>query len=76
MAERTIIRYKVPLTQPERDELKQIIKKASHSTRTFRKAYILLNCDEGDYSDKITNAEIVGVLKEGCALLTGEKEDL
>ncbi len=43
----------------------QIIKKGSHSSQTYRNAYILLNCDEGDYSDKITNAEIVRVLKVG-----------
>ncbi len=43
----------------------KIIKKGSHSTQTYRNAYILLNCDEGDYSNKITNAEIVRVLKVG-----------
>ncbi len=48
--------------QPERDELMQIIKKGSRSSQTYRNAYILLNCYEGDYSDKITNAEIVRVL--------------
>ncbi len=58
-----MVRYKVTLTQPERDELMQIIKKGNHSSQTYRNAYILLNCDEGDYSDKITNAEIVYVLK-------------
>ncbi len=36
-----------------------------YSTQTYRNAYILLNCDEGDYSDKITNAEIVRLLKVG-----------
>ncbi len=57
--------YKVTLTKPERYMLMQIIKKGSHSSRVYRNAYILLNCDEGDYSDKITNAEIVCVLKVG-----------
>ncbi len=60
-----MVRYKVTLTQPERDELMQIIKKGCHSTQTYRIVYILLNCDEGDYSDKITNAEKVCVLKVG-----------
>ena len=60
-----MVRYKVTLTESERVELMQIIKKGSHSTQTYRAAYILLNCDEGDYSDKITNAEIVRVLKVG-----------
>jgi hypothetical protein len=60
-----MVRYKVTLTETERLELMHIIKKGSHSTQTYRAAYILLNCDEGDYSDKITNAEIVRVLKVG-----------
>jgi hypothetical protein len=60
-----MVRYKVTLTETERFELMRIIKKGSHSTQTYRAAYILLNCDEGDYSDKITNAEIVRVLKVG-----------
>ncbi len=51
--------------QTERDEVMQIIKKGSHSSQTYRNSYILLNCEEGDYSDKITNAEIVRVLKVG-----------
>ncbi len=58
-----MVRYKVTLTQPERDDLMQIIKKGSHSTQTYRNAYILWNRDEEDYSDKITNTEIVRVLK-------------
>ncbi len=41
----------------------QIIKKGSHSTETYRNAYILISCDEGDYSAKITNVEIVRVSK-------------
>jgi len=60
-----MVRYKVTLTQTERDELMRIIKKGSHSTQTYRNAYILLNCDEGEHSDKITNTEIVRVLKVG-----------
>ncbi len=60
-----MVRYKVTLTQPERDELMQIIKKCSHSTQTYWNAYRLLSCDEGDCSDKITNAEIVRALKVG-----------
>lgn len=32
-----------------------VINKGSHSSQTFRVAYILLNCDEGKFSDKVTN---------------------
>ena len=60
-----MVKYKVTLTETERDELLRIIHKGSHSTQTYRNAYKLLNCDQGDYSDKITNAEIVRVLKVG-----------
>ena len=40
-----------------------IINKGSHTSQTFRNAYILLNCDEGKYSEKVVNAEISKVLK-------------
>ena len=60
-----MVRYKVTLTELEKVELTRIIKKGSHSTQTYRNAYILLDCDEGEHSDKITNAEIVRVLKVG-----------
>ena len=42
-----------------------IINKGSHTSQTFRTAYILLNCDEGEYSEKITNEQISQVLKVG-----------
>jgi hypothetical protein len=40
-----------------------IINKGSHTSQTFRTAYILLNCDEGKYSQKVTNDQISKVLK-------------
>jgi len=58
-------KYKVTLTKAERDELTAIISKGKHSTQKFRNAYVLLNCDEGEFSEKITNAEIHKVLKIG-----------
>jgi transposase len=42
-----------------------IINKGSHTSQTFRTAYILLNCDEGKYSEKVTNEQISKVLKVG-----------
>ncbi len=68
-----MVRYKVILTQPESDELMQIIKKGSRSYQTYRNAYILLNCDEGDYSNKITNAEIVRIVKVGMRSIDNVK---
>jgi len=62
-----MIRYTIKLKQSEVESLTQIINKGKHTTQSYRGAYILLNCDKGDYSkDKtITNAEICKVLKVG-----------
>jgi transposase len=60
-----MIRYTVKLTKGEVEELKAIINKGSHTSQTFRTAYILLNCDEGKYSEKVTNEKISQVLKVG-----------
>lgn len=60
-----VIRYTIKLTKSEVEELHIIINKGSHTSHTFRAAYILLNCDEGKYSDKVTNEQISKVLKVG-----------
>lgn len=60
-----MIRYTVKLTKSEVEELMSIINKGSHTSQTFRTAYILLNCDEGMYSEKVTNEQISKVLKVG-----------
>lgn len=56
-------RYRIHLTREEVSELQTIIKKGSRTAQSFRVAYILLNCDEGEYSDKATNEEIRKILK-------------
>ena len=58
-----VIRYTIKLTKSEVDDLHVIINKGSHTSQTFRAAYILLNCDEGRHSDKVTNEQISKVLK-------------
>jgi transposase len=58
-------KYKVTLTREERDELMSIISKGKHTSQRFRNAYVLLNCDEGEFSEKATNAEINKILKVG-----------
>ena len=60
-----MIRYTIKLTKSEVEELMGIINKGSHTSQTFRTAYILLNCDEGRYSVKVTNEQISKVLKVG-----------
>lgn len=48
--------------QSEVAELSAIISKGSHSTRTLRNAYILLNCDEGKHASKATDEQLARVL--------------
>lgn len=60
-----MIRYTIKLTKAEVEELHTIINKGSHTSQTFRVAYVLLNCDEGKHSDKVTNEQISKVLKIG-----------
>ena len=69
-----MIRYKIKLTKTEVDELMIIINKGSHTSQTFRAAYILLNCDEGRYSDKVVNEQISKVLKVGMRTIDRVKK--
>jgi transposase len=66
-------RYKVTLTKDERDDLMNIINKGSHTSHKYRTAYILLNCDEGAFADKVTNAQICKVLKVGMRTIDRTK---
>lgn len=69
-----MILYTIKLTKPEVDELHAIINKGSHTSQTFRTAYILLNCDVGKYSDKVTNEQISKVLKVGMRTIDRVKK--
>ena len=62
-----MIFYTIKLNKAEVDELTQIINKGSHTAQAFRSAYILLNCDKGEFSEdkEMKNAEICKVLKIG-----------
>jgi transposase len=66
--------YTIRLTKDEVDELIIIINKGVHTSHTFRVAYILLNCDEGKYSDKVTNDQISKVLKIGMRTIDRVKK--
>ena len=68
------IKYTIHLTKPEREDLLAIINKGSHTSQTFRTAYILLNCDEGKYSEKVTNDQISKVLKVGMRTIDRVKK--
>lgn len=69
-----MIRYTIKLTKSEVEELMSIINKGSHTSQTFRTAYILLNCDEGEYSTKVTNEQISKVLKVGMRTIDRVKK--
>jgi hypothetical protein len=62
-----MVHYTIKLNKTEVEELNDIINKGKHTSQAFRTAYILLNCDKGEFSaDKeIKNAEICKVLKLG-----------
>jgi transposase len=68
-------KYRIKLTQDEVAELRSIIKKGSHSSQTYRAAYVLLNCDEGEYSlGKTTNEQTANVLKIGMRTIDRIKQ--
>lgn len=69
-----MVRYTIKLTKEEVDELMGIINKGSHTSQTFRTAYILLNCDVGEYSQKVTNEQISKVLKVGMRTIDRVKK--
>ena len=69
-----MVRYTIKLTKDEVGELYSIINKGSHSSQTFRTAYILLNCDEGEYAEKVTNEQISKVLKVGMRTIDRVKK--
>lgn len=67
-------RYTVKLLKEEVEELMEIINKGSHRSHTFRTAYILLNCDEGEHSEKVTNEQISKILKIGMRTIDRVKK--
>ena len=69
-----MIHYRIKLTKGEVGELNSIINKGSHTSQTFRVAYILLNCDEGKFSNKVTNEQISKVLKVGMRTIDRVKK--
>lgn len=69
-----MVHYHVKLTESEVEELHKIINKGSHTSQTFRTAYILLNCDEGEFSEKVTNEQISKVLKIGMRTIDRVKK--
>jgi transposase len=69
-----MIKYKVTLTKEEREQLTSIISKGYHSAHQYRTAYILLNCDEGEYGQKIINEEVCNILKISMRMIDRVKQ--
>lgn len=69
-----MIRYKVTLSERERNELLSITKGGVHASKKVVHAFILLNCDEGEFSDKVSNEEMVKVLKIGMRTIDRVKK--
>jgi transposase len=68
-------KYRIKLTKEEVIALSSIVKKGSHTTQAYRAAYVLLNCDEGEYSlGKSTNEQISKVLKIGMRTIDRIKQ--
>lgn len=58
------IKYRLSLTQEERDELKSIVTKGKHSSQKVLNALILLNCDEdAPQSRTLRDQDIAQVLQ-------------
>jgi len=69
-----MIKYKVSLTEEERAQLLSIISKGNHSAQQYRTAYILLNCDDGEFGQKIINEQISSVLKISMRMIDRVKQ--
>jgi hypothetical protein len=62
-AEKTaMVRYKVTLTEEERMELENTLKKGKHTSQEFRKAFILLNSDESIFGKKSGNESVARMI--------------
>ena len=60
---KTMVRYKVTLTEEESELCKAILSKGKHSSQQYRNACILINTDEGAYGQKVSNEQIAQVLQ-------------
>ena len=69
-----MIRYKVTLTKTEREQLQSILSKGKHSSLQFRNACILLNCDEGEDRQKVSNEQIAQILRVNTKTLERLKQ--
>ncbi len=69
-----MIKYKVILTEGEREQLTRIVSKGSHTAQQYRNAYILLNSDEGAHNEKVINEEVSRELKVTMRMIDRVKQ--
>ena len=68
-------KYTIKLTKEEVTALTAIVSKGSHTSQSYRAAYVLLNVDTGEFSlGKSTSAEISKVLKIGMRTIDRIKQ--
>lgn len=58
-----MIKYKVTLTEAEREALETIVSKGTHSLSKVKDAMILLSCDESEYATKYPNKVISDITR-------------
>ena len=62
-SKKAMVRYKVILTENERVQLRAILSKGKHSSLKFLNACILLNSDESDPGEKVSDEQIAKILQ-------------
>ena len=58
-----MVRFKVTLSENEREQLRAILSKGKHSSLQFRNACILLSSDEAEQGQKASNKQIAQILQ-------------
>jgi transposase len=58
-----MVRYKVTLTQDEREQLIGLISKGKHTSQQYRNACILINSDDGPFGTKVSSEQIAQILQ-------------
>lgn len=69
-----MVKYKVTLTEEERENLLVITKGGRHSSKRVIHSLILLNCDEGDFGNKVRNVDVAQVLNIGMRTIDRVKK--
>ena len=60
---KTMVRYKVTLTQEEHEACKSMLSKGKHTSQQYRNACILINSDEGPQGNKFSTDQSAQVVQ-------------